>query len=1255
MAEIDKLEVSVKAQADSACKSLDNLIGKLGKVSDALSKISGSSFTGLADGVNTLAKGMKNLQGIKGTDFTRLANGIEKLGKINSTNLSTVGTALKPLADGVSLLSNANFDNKNLQNLTNSLTRLSNANLGSLTNVDFTKIGESIRNLASSLSGAEKVQQSTISMTNAIANLAKSGPNISTVVTELPRLGTALKEFISTMSTAPAVAGSTISFSQAIGTLASSGAKVATTSDNLSRLATELKRFMQVMASAPTVNSNVIQMTNALANLVSQGGNVRTASRSLTTGLNQTSSSMANARKQTLNLVTAFGKLYAKYFLVVRVFKKLWGSVESSMDYVETLNYFNAAFGQVADAAVTQWKEAGYSSAEEYYNSFSDRAKELTAKMTGFSVTESGKLQTTRATNLGINPEQLMNYQATFAQMSSSMGVSSENALKLSNALTEIGADLASVKNMDFDKVWTDMASGLVGMSRTLDKYGVNIRNVNLQQKLNELGIEANITALNQNEKALLRTIILLDSTRYAWGDMSNTLEQPANQLRLLKSSFSNLSRTIGNIFLPIVAKVLPYINGLVIALQRLAEKVVNLLGFEGFDWGGVGNSSFDMSQLYDDAENVADGLDDATNSAKKLNNELMGFDEINKLSDTTDSEVSALGGVGASEGLLNEALDKILSEYQSAWNDAFDNMENRANEFADRIEYIFKNKEFKELGSHISTNISRSLGSINWDSIYNSASNFGSRFADFLNGLITPDLFGNIGKTIAGYFNTEIYTALNFGQTFDFKNLGESVATGINDFFENFDFGSLAETFNIWVQGFADAFISFMSNVDWTTILKGAWNFLKEIDLDTIEIIISMLTFKVAAKVIKTAVTTKLLPLINKRFSVNSSRFLKIGIAITVATIAIKIAQDKLEPIFSEYDLEEIKEASERMFSDWFGENSISATLSDIFVFESTAIAKPSEIKDALGLLWEDVCSGDFKLNLFNLIEFPSYNEITASLSDTGKAINDWWDKDIVPWFKGETWKELWRYVKQDFIEGWDNIVSWWNSTTLVRWWSENVKPWFSKGTWLELWTNVKQDFRDGWNDIVNWWGNTAIVRWWNDHVAPWFTKGKWVSAMRGVQDAFETTWNNAISSIKEIWNTFANWLNKKLTWEIKPIKIMGKKIFDGATIDLGKIPTFATGGYPNMEKPFIVGENGAEIMGGMYGKPAVANNNSITDGIRQAAYEGMKMALSECGGGNNQNINLQIQADTDGIFKVVRKGAIDYTLRTGQAPFPT
>lgn len=189
-------------------------------------------------------------------------------------------------------------------------------------------------------------------------------------------------------------------------------------------------------------------------------------------------------------------------------------------------------------------------SAEAYANSFAQRAQSVTGKMTGFTADDSGNLKSTGKVSLGLDPEKLMNYQATFGQMASSMGVASETSLKLSQALTEIGADLASVKNLDFESVWNDMASGMVGMSRTLDKYGVNIRNVNLQEKLSELGIDAKVSKLGQEEKALLRVIILLQSTKYAWGDLADTINQPANQLRLLEA-------TVRDVEVPIVQSIM--------------------------------------------------------------------------------------------------------------------------------------------------------------------------------------------------------------------------------------------------------------------------------------------------------------------------------------------------------------------------------------------------------------------------------------------------------------------------------------------------------------------------------------------------------------------------------------------------------------------------------------------------------------------------------------------------------------------------
>lgn len=578
------------------------------------------------------------------------------------------------------------------------------------------------------------------------------------------------------------------------------------------------KKIQDVGSQSNTASSSA----NAL------GKNIKNLSSSMR-GLGTSAGKAITGMKSFARQALASMGIYLGVFGMVRGLKN---SIINSMNYIENLNYFNKAFEQVAKKAdLKSFEQMGYDSAEAYYNSFSKRAEELTAKMTGFSVGKNGRLEATGMQNLGINPTTLMNYQATFAQMSSSMGTTSENALLLSDVLTKIGADLASVKNMSFEKVWNDMASGLAGMSRTLDKYGANIRNVNLQQKLNEIGIKENISALNQNDKALLRTIILLDSTKYAWGDLSRTLDQPANQLRLLKSNFSNLGRSIGNIFLPIFSKVIPYVNAAVIALQRLADWLVKVFGFEGFEWGGIGNASFDISQIYDDTENLSDGLDTATDKAKGLKNELMGFDEINKLSDDTDS-TSANSALGIGNGILDEALKKSVSEYQKAWDKAFEGVENRSQKFADNIENAFKSGDFKGIGTYISEKLSNALDSINWDLIYQGARNFGTGLADFLNGLITPDLFGNVGKTIAGFLNTKVYAALSFGQTFDFTNLGESIAAGVNNFFATFDFGSLAETINVWVKGLLNSIISTFDNIDWGIIGEQIGTFLANIDL---------------------------------------------------------------------------------------------------------------------------------------------------------------------------------------------------------------------------------------------------------------------------------------------------------------------------------------------------------------------------------------------------------------------------------------
>lgn len=642
-------------------------------------------------------------------------------------------------------------------------------------------------------------------------------------------------------------------------------------------------QFKQVLVSIKQLNAQI----NTLGTGVKKVGSTSNGLKKLSINFQNITKGFAKINASTDKITNSLKKM-AKQFVSVKTavngVKKMGSAIESSMDYIENLNYFNKAFGQVAEKAdLKAFEEMGYDSAEAYYNSFSQRAEELTQKMTGFKVSENGMLEATGRKNLGLDPSELMNYQAMFAQMSSSMGVASETSLKLSNALTMIGADLASVKNMDFNKVWEDMASGLAGMSRTLDKYGVNIRNVNLQQKLNELGIEANITKLNQNDKALLRTIILLDTTRYAWSDLSGTLEQPANQLRLIKANFSNLSRTIGNIFLPIVAKALPYINMFVQAIQRLAEWIVKLLGFEDFDWGSnTGNGASDvLGDIYDSADDTSDALDNVSKAAKKAKAGLRGFDELKtiSISDTSGQDGDSDGVDGITTGLLEGALDDILEEYQKAWNEGFENMENRANLFADNVAKAFKKSGLYGVAQYFGESVKNMLDSINWESINQMSSQVGKSIAEFINGLVeVKGLSGSIGQTIAETVNTGIAGANSFfdntnwdsigtfigdglnnivsavnwegighfisskcnalfetigeaARTFDWSNFGLQLSNGINTAISDFDWSESGARLGDLVKGLLNTIISLLENTDWGELGRKIAEFLSNID----------------------------------------------------------------------------------------------------------------------------------------------------------------------------------------------------------------------------------------------------------------------------------------------------------------------------------------------------------------------------------------------------------------------------------------
>lgn len=347
---------------------------------------------------------------------------------------------------------------------------------------------------------------------------------------------------------------------------------------------------------------------------------------------------------------------FAKQLFSIATIKKVWlkatDSLESANEYIEALNLFYVSMGSYAEKA------------QDYANLVGD--------------------------SYGVDPAEFMKMQATFMDVSKSFGTASGTAYTMSKALTQLTYDISSLYNLKVDESLNKVRSALVGEIEPIRALGKDLSVANLKLLATELGITANVDAMNQSEKAMLRTISLLRQSNSAMGDMARTLEQPANQFRILKAQLTLLGRAIGDLFLPLVQKTLPYMIAFVKVGQRIVSAFAALAGFElpKFDYA---------DSVIKGNEGVADSADDAAKSMKKLYQ--LSFDELNILG----SKNSSSSGTGMSAADLAK-LEAELNRLAKIEDDMFSkNLGKTTDEIAEQLEkWLTKGEGIKSWASDV-------------------------------------------------------------------------------------------------------------------------------------------------------------------------------------------------------------------------------------------------------------------------------------------------------------------------------------------------------------------------------------------------------------------------------------------------------------------------------------------------------------------------------------------------------------------------
>ena len=335
---------------------------------------------------------------------------------------------------------------------------------------------------------------------------------------------------------------------------------------------------------------------------------------------------ISQSLKKTLN----FGGLV---YGAKKAFDFLWKSTESSIDYIETLNLFEVSMGKTLNV---------YENLEAQSNQYYTKAL---------------KFQKQLNEAFGTNIEETMRYQALYNQMAKSMGIGNEASYTISENLTKLGIDLASLFNKSESAAMEALRAGvLAGQTKPLRNYGLDVTQQSLAPLLGELGIERSVSQLSQAEKMVLRYIAVLKQASAAHGDFAKTIESPANQLKVLKNQFQELRTAIGNLFQGLLGQILPYINAIVMVIKELVKMIGSLFGFN------VSSSNTNLAEKVGIDELDA-GLGSAVGSAKELKAQLMGFDEINNI--TTETSSGGGGGSISSTGIDSKLLG-ALKEYDN-------------------------------------------------------------------------------------------------------------------------------------------------------------------------------------------------------------------------------------------------------------------------------------------------------------------------------------------------------------------------------------------------------------------------------------------------------------------------------------------------------------------------------------------------------------------------------------------------------------
>lgn len=414
---------------------------------------------------------------------------------------------------------------------------------------------------------------------------------------------------------------------------------------NLKNLGSVLNQLNKVPDLAQKLDSKTVddfstacqKLATALTPLASQLDKVGNAFAKLppqlskvVTQANRVTAANEKQRKSYLSLsnqMNGFMRNMAKLVSLKAIAEYLGNAVAKFNDFYEATDLFHNAMGNLSGEADT-----------------------LISKMQGL---------------LGVDPTKAMTYMATIQSLGTSFGLTSDKAYILSKNLTQLAYDEGSYWNKDVAETFTAMSSAISGEIEPIRRLGVDLSQARLQQELLALGFNKQVSSLSQADKAVLRYIAIMKQTANVQGNLAQTIQSPANQIKILKAQLDMLAKSVGSLLYPAMKSILPPLIAAVQLIREFVEWVAKLMG--------VKVVFTDFTKSADSVGGIGDAMDDTADSTKKaakaLKDYTMGFDELNIIDPTQGSSGS---GSGASAGNILGDVDLSGYDMFKQYNEEF-------------------------------------------------------------------------------------------------------------------------------------------------------------------------------------------------------------------------------------------------------------------------------------------------------------------------------------------------------------------------------------------------------------------------------------------------------------------------------------------------------------------------------------------------------------------------------------------------------